>query len=329
MEASTVSTNNIRDQMLAKTANLRSTAERTPDASRRANRTETAPGMAGALAAAQLRVQELESTGTTSQLPVTEIVPNPWQPRRVFNEVKLSELAESIREVGLMQPIVVRRVESAYQIVAGERRWRAHKILGAEHIKTVVIECSDQDMIVLALVENMDRDDLTDYEVAISLRRSESEFPSRKRLAEAVGLSRTGLYQFLAFENLPDFMKKDLDLQPALLGCNAAEEIVSALKKHGSEAELVARELWPDVVKGELAQGKLAPAIIAMVTRRASGTTARERLIEKFFAGKDQAGSITKDVNSFTLKIKAAALTEAQEARIRQLISELYKGEPR
>lgn len=324
-----MSTNNIRDQMLAKTANLRSTAERTPDASRRANRTETAPGMAGALAAAQLRVQELESTGTTSQLPVTEIVPNPWQPRRVFNEGKLAELAESIREVGLMQPIVVRRVDSAYQIVAGERRWRAHKILGAEHIKTVVIDCSDQDMIVLALVENMDRDDLTDYEVAISLRRSESEFPSRKRLAEAVGLSRTGLYQYLSFQNLPDFMKKDLDLQPSLLGCNAAEEVVSAIKKHGSEAESAARELWSDVVKGELPQGKLAPAIIAIVTRRASGTTARERHIEKFFAGKDQAGSITKDVNSFTVKIKAAALTEVQEERIRQLISELYKGEPR
>jgi ParB family chromosome partitioning protein len=184
-------------------------------------------------------------------------------------------------------------------------------------------------MIVLALVENMDRDDLTDYEVAISLRRSESEFPSRKRLAEAVGLSRTGLYQFLAFENLPDFMKKDLDLQPTLLGCNAAEEVVSALKKHGSEAESAARELWPDVIKGELPQGKLAPAIIAMVTRRASGTTARERHIEKFFAGNEQAGSITKDVNSFTVKIKAAALTDVQEARIRQLISELYKGEPR
>lgn len=324
-----MSTNNIRDQMLAKTANLRSTAERTPDSSRRANRTETAPGMAGALAAAQLRVQELESTGTTSQLPVTEIVPNPWQPRRVFNEAKLSELAESIREVGLMQPIVVRRVESTYQIVAGERRWRAHKILGLEQIKTVVINCADQDMIVLALVENLDRDDLTDYEVAISLRRSESEFPSRKRLAEAVGLSRTGLYQFLAFDNLPEFMKKDLDLQPTLLGCNAAEEIVSALKKHGNEAESAARELWPDVVKGDLPQGKLAPAIVAMVTRRASGTAARERLIEKFFAGKDQAGSITKDVNNFTVKIKAAALTEAQEMRIRQLISELYKGEPR
>lgn len=324
-----MSNGNIRDEMLAKTAGLRSTAERTPDVGRRASRTETAPGMAGALAAAQLRVQELESTGTSSQLPVSAIVPNPWQPRRVFNETKLSELAESIREVGLMQPIVVRRVESAYQIVAGERRWRSHKMLGLENIKTVVIECSDQDMIVLALVENLGRDDLSDYEVAISIRRSETEFPSRKRLAESLGLSRTGLYQFLAFQNLPDFIKNDLDLQPGLLGCNAAEEVVSALKKHGADAELAARELWPDVVKGELAQGKFAPAIAAMVTRRATGTAARERLIEKFFAGKDQAGSITKDVNNFTVKIKTASLTEAQETRIRQLISDLYKGEPR
>ncbi|MEM5389797.1 ParB/RepB/Spo0J family partition protein [Paraburkholderia phymatum] len=321
--------NNIRQQMLDKTAGIRSTAERVPDASRRGARTETAPGMAGALAAAQLRVQELESAGAASNVPVSAIVPNPWQPRRVFNEAKLTELAESIREVGLIQPIVVRRAESGYQIVAGERRWRAHKILGLDDIKAVVIDCNDQDMIVLALVENMDRDDLADYEIAISIRRSESEFPTRKRLAEAVGLSRTGLYQYLAFENLPDFIKRDLDLQPRLLGCNAAEEVVSALKKHGVDGESAARELWPEVVKGDLPQGKFASAIISMATRRATGTTARERSIEKFFAGNTHAGSITKDVNSFTVKIKAAALTEAQETRIRQVISELYGDKPR
>jgi len=320
---------NLREQMLAKTAGIRSTSSIQEDEVKRNPRTQTAPGLAGALAVAQIRVQELESVGASSQLPVGEIVPNPWQPRRMFNEAKLSELAESIREVGLMQPIVVRRVESTYQIVAGERRWRAHKMLGLDTIKTVVIECSDEDMIILALVENLDRDDLTDYEVAIAIRRSEKEFPSRTRLAEAVGLSRTGLYQFLAFDKLPGFIKDDLDLQPALLGSNAAEEIVSALKKHGSDAESAARELWPEVVNGALAQGKFASAIVAIVTRQASGTTARERSIEKFFAGKEQAGSITKDVNSFTVKIKTATMTEAQEIRIRQLISELYKGEPR
>jgi len=320
---------NLREQMLAKTAGIRSTSSIKEDEVKRNPRTQTAPGLAGALAVAQIRVQELESVGASSQLPVGEIVPNPWQPRRKFNEGKLSELAESIREVGLLQPIVVRRVESGYQIVAGERRWRAHKMLSLDVIKTVVIECSDQDMIILALVENLDRDDLTDYEVAIAIRRSEKEFPNRTRLAEAVGLSRTGLYQFLAFEKLPGFIKGDLDLQPALLGSNAAEEIVSALKKHGSDAESAALELWPEVVSGNLAQGKFASAIVAIVAKRASGTTARERSIEKFFAGKEQAGSITKDVNSFTVKIKTSAMTDAQEIKIRQLISELYKGEPR
>ena len=67
---------------------------------------------------------------------VSEIVPNPWQPRQVFNDAKLAQLAESIREAGLVQPIVVRRAGAGYQIVAGERRWRAHKMIGKETIKS-------------------------------------------------------------------------------------------------------------------------------------------------------------------------------------------------
>jgi len=319
---------NLREQLLAKTAGIRSTDERKPDPARRAARTETAPGMAGALASAQLRVRELEASGTPSQLSVAEIVPNPWQPRRVFSEAKLSELAESIREAGLLQPIVVRRVEGGYQIVAGERRWRAHKMLGREVITAVVIECSDQDMAVLALVENVSRDDLTDYEIAVSIRKTEKEFPNRTRLAEAVGMSRRGLYKFISFGSLPEFVTKDLDLNPSLIGCNAADAIVTALKKHGDDGVVAARELWPDVVSGGLEQSKLAAAITALVARRNSRTSARERSIEKFFAGKTHAGSITKDVNSFTVKIKTGVLSDAQETRIRQVISELFNGDP-
>jgi len=319
---------NIRQQMLEKTATLRSTAERTPEASRRVSRTETAPGMAGALALAQLRVKELEAAGASSQLPMGDIVPNPWQPRRVFNEVKMSELAESIRDVGLMQPIVVRRVESAYQIVAGERRWRAHKMLGLEAINVVVIECSDQDMAVLALVENISRDDLTDYEISLSIRQSEREFPNRKRLAEALGLSRRGLYQFLSFESLPDFIIKDLELQPKLLGGSTADTVLSAIKKHGEAGVEAAKELWPAVVGGTLDQSKLASAISAMVTHGKSSSSATERSIDKFFSGKKQAGSIIKDVNSLTIKIKADALSSAQEAQLRQVLSDFFSEGP-
>jgi ParB family transcriptional regulator, chromosome partitioning protein len=321
---------NIREQLLAKTAGIKATDVRKPDASRRAARTETAPGMAGALAAAQLRVQELESTGTQSQLAVSDISPNPWQPRRVFNEAKLTELAESIREVGLMQPVVVRRVDVGYQIIAGERRWRAHKMLGLEMIRAVVIDCTDQDMAVMALVENVSRDDLTDYEISVSIRRSEQEFPDRKRMAEALGMSRAGLYRYFAFENLPEFVRKTLDLQPALLGGHAAQDIVAALKKHGDDGLKAATELWPDVVSGDLPQGKYAASIGALAAKRGgSGSVGGGRSIEKFFAGREQAGNITKDLGAFTVKVKTSMLTEEQEREIRSVIGRLFSTQPK
>ncbi|MCC8402599.1 ParB/RepB/Spo0J family partition protein [Paraburkholderia sp. MMS20-SJTN17] len=320
---------NMREQLLAKTSGIRKTSSINEDEVKRSNRTQTAPGLAGALAVAQLRVQELESTGVASQLPVARILPNPWQPRRVFNEAKLAELAESIREVGLMQPIVVRRVAEDYQIVAGERRWRAHKMLDLDTIKAVVADCSDSDMAVLAMVENISRDDLTDYEIGVAIRRSETEFPNRKRLAEAMGLSRAGLYQFLSFENLPDFIKQDLDIQPRLLGGTAAQAIAAAIKKHGENGVKAAREIWPLLVRGEMDQGKVAAAITALATQQTTSTGTSGRSIEKFFAGREHAGSITKDISNFTIKIKTGVITEAQEIQIRQLIGQMFQSQPK
>jgi ParB family transcriptional regulator, chromosome partitioning protein len=320
---------NMREQLLAKTSGIRKTSSINEEEVKRSNRTQTAPGLAGALAVAQLRVQELESTGVASLLPVSGILPNPWQPRRVFNETKLTELAESIREVGLMQPIVVRRVGDDYQIVAGERRWRAHKMLSIDSIKAVVADCTDSDMAVLAMVENISRDDLADYEIGVAIRRSESEFPNRKRLAEAMGLSRAGLYQFLAFENLPDFIKNDLDIQPRLLGGTAAQAIAASIKKHGEDGVKAAKEIWPLVARGEMDQGKAAPAIVALATRKTTSEGTSGRSIDKFFSGKEQAGSITKDVSNFTIKIKAGVLTEAQEVQIRQLIGQMFQPQPK
>lgn len=320
---------NMREQLLAKTAGIRATSSINGDEVKRTSRTQTAPGLAGALAVAQLRVQELEATGAASQLEVSAVIANPWQPRRVFNEAKLVELAESIREVGLMQPIVVRRSGEIYQIVAGERRWRAHKLLALDAIKAVVVECSDSDMAVLALVENVSRDDLSDYEIAMSLRQSENEFPDRKRMAEALGMSRSGLYQFLAFENLPDFIKKDLDIQPRLLGGTAAQAIVSAIKKIGDGGLRAASEIWPLVVRGDMEQGKAAAAIKAMAVRRTTeASSASARSIDKFFAGKEHAGSITKDVSGITVKIRSGVLTDAQESQIRSLLSQMFRAEP-
>ncbi|MGF6293304.1 ParB/RepB/Spo0J family partition protein [Paraburkholderia youngii] len=319
---------NLRERMMSKTAEVRAAKDiKLEQQQEKPTSPRTAPGMAGALAQAQQRIVELEKAGTASDVIVADIVPNPWQPRKVFNEAKLKQLAESIRETGLVQPIVVRRVAHGHQIIAGERRWRAHKMIDKETIKAVVIDLSDEEMAMLALVENIVRDDLSDYEIARSIRSTEKEFPNRKRMAEALGISRSELYRFLAFADLPDFVVKDLDIQPRLLGATAAEGLVSVLRDKNGKALDVAREIWARVVSGELDQSKLVRTIKQAIQ---SGSDASrgvsDRSIEKIFSGKNQAGSITKDAVGFTVKIRAGMLTSEKEKQIRTLISELFSA---
>jgi len=318
--------NNIREQLMAKTANLPKPADFQGENKKdRTNRgPQTMPGITSALAAAQLRIQELEARGVDTEIPVDAIVPNPWQPRRQFSEAKLSELARSIGEVGLLQAVTVRRVGESYQLVAGERRWRAHKLINKATVRAVVIECTDQDMAALALMENVTRDDLSDYEIAIAIRRAESEFPNRTRLAEAMGISRSDLYRFLAYDALPDFVKRDLDLNPSVLGASSAQDIANALKKSGEQGLKALQELWPQVLSGDLVQTKVAASLSAQASRGESATDAGGRSILKIFAGKVQAGSITKDVKGLTFKFKAGVMTEEQENQLREHIGKMF-----
>lgn len=319
---------NLRERMMSKTAEVRAAKDIQLDQQQdKPTGPRTAPGMAGALAQAQQRVVELEKAGAASEAPVADIVPNPWQPRQSFNDAKLTQLAESIREAGLVQPIVVRRATHGYQIVAGERRWRAHKMIDKETIKVVIIDLSDEEMAMLALVENVAREDLSDYEIARSIRRTEKEFPNRKRMAETLGVSRSELYRYLAFGDLPEFVTRDLDVQPRLIGAHTAEGVVSVLREQNARAFELARELWSRVVAGDLDQTKLPKAIKRALESdgKASGRVS-DRSIEKIFAGKNQAGSITKDAVGFTVKIKAGMLTSEKEQQIRTLIGQLFSA---
>lgn len=318
--------NNIREQLMAKTANLPKPADfKGENKKDKTNRgPQTMPGITSALAAAQLRIQELEARGVETEISVDMIVPNPWQPRRQFSEAKLAELARSIGEVGLLQAVTVRRVGEAFQLVAGERRWRAHKLINKTTVRAVVIDCTDQDMAALALMENVTRDDLSDYEIAIAIRRAEAEFPNRTRLAEAMGITRSDLYRFLAYDSLPDFVKRDLDLNPSVLGASSAQDIVNALKKTGEQGLKALRELWPQVLSGDLVQTKVAASLSAQASRGEPATDAGGRSILKIFAGKVQAGSITKDVKGLTFKFKAGVMTEEQENQLREHIGKMF-----
>lgn len=318
------------EEMLAKTQGIRA-AKDIPDSEVvRSSAPKTAVGTMAAWQASQAKIEELEqqlaAAGTDIIIPVDGIVPNPWQPRRVFDEDEIEKLAGSIAEVGLIQPVIVRNapmLDTPYQLVAGERRWRAHQLLGQANIKAIVIQATDEEMIALALAENFDRADLTAYEVALAIRGM-ADKATKKDLARALGISRSDLYRYLSFFELPGFIINDLEIDPGLLGRDASEDIVSVIRKHGQPAIDVVSRIWTRVKSGEIDQGKIAGLIEASVTR---GEHVRaERDIRKLFVGKEQAGSITRDTSGLTIKIRSAALTPDKENELRQFVEGMFKN---
>ncbi|MFT3458122.1 ParB/RepB/Spo0J family partition protein, partial [Klebsiella pneumoniae] len=126
------------------------------------------------------------------KLPVGQLQPGKYQPRREMDEGKLSELADSIKSQGVIQPILVRQLPAGnYEIVAGERRWRASQLAGLDEVPVVVRELEDRTVIAMALIENIQREDLNPLEEAEALQRLISEFTlTHAEAAEAVGRSR-------------------------------------------------------------------------------------------------------------------------------------------
>lgn len=145
----------------------------------------------------------LEGAGIT-ELEISLISSNPYQPRRDFDEEKLAELSQSIKEHGLIQPVVVRRAETGYHIIAGERRLRAARMAGLEQIPAIVKEASEAEMMQLAVVENVQRQDLNPVEEAAAYRRLMDEFAmTQDDISDLVGKSRPAVANTLRLLKLP------------------------------------------------------------------------------------------------------------------------------
>ncbi|MBK5939145.1 ParB/RepB/Spo0J family partition protein [Halochromatium roseum] len=171
------------------------------------------------------------------ELPLDQIQRGRYQPRRDFDEERLRELADSIAAQGVIQPILVRPVEPGrYEIVAGERRWRASQQAGLERIPVVVRDVTEQAALAIALIENIQRDDLHPLEEAGALRRLLDEFGlSHLQVAEAVGKSRSTVTNLLRLLELEDEVKTLLDDKRlemgharALLGLHGEQQIKAA-----------------------------------------------------------------------------------------------------
>ncbi|MEG0340663.1 ParB/RepB/Spo0J family partition protein [Acinetobacter sp. TY1] len=158
----------------------------------------------------QLEVQALDH-GQLKQIDVNQLKRGEYQPRRFIDEADLQELAASIQKHGVMQPIVIRPIddaEHAYEIIAGERRWRAARIAGLTEIPAIVRDLTDQVAIALALIENIQRQDLNPIDQALALQRFHEEFGlSHQEIADTVGKARTTVSNLLRLLSLTDEVK--------------------------------------------------------------------------------------------------------------------------
>ena len=145
------------------------------------------------------------------ELPLDAIEPNPQQPRKSFAPDQSAELAESIREHGILQPLLVRQLSGGrYQLVAGERRWRAAELAGLERVPVVVVDVPDRDMLTLALVENLQREDLNPIDQAVAFQYLIDAGLTQAQVAERIGKSRSSVANSVRLLQLPEDLRAEV-----------------------------------------------------------------------------------------------------------------------
>lgn len=156
-----------------------------------------------ALFANNLTDEEIKENEVIEKLKITEVEPNRNQPRKTFDEEGIEELAESIKRYGVIQPIIVVKKEDYYEIVAGERRWRASKKAGLKEIPAIVREGTDRHNKEIALIENIQREDLNAYEKALGIKELMDNYSlTQQEVAEILGKSRSGIANTVRILNL-------------------------------------------------------------------------------------------------------------------------------
>lgn len=156
-------------------------------------------------------IMETATESDIHEIPVNEIRPNPYQPRKTFNEEALNELAESIKNYGVFQPIIVKKGLRGYDLIAGERRLRASRLAGLEKIPAIVKEFTDDEMREISLLENLQRENLTAIELAWAYKGIIDNLDIRQEdLAKKIGKSRSHVTNTLGLLNLPEDVQKQI-----------------------------------------------------------------------------------------------------------------------
>jgi len=242
------------------------------------------------LSQATLKQVQSKSRDELHHLPLDLIRPGRYQPRSVFDEEKLAELADSIRAQGVVQPVVVRPVgDDEYELIAGERRWRAAQIAGIDDIPAVVRDVPDEVSVAMALIENIQREDLNPLEEATALRRLIDDFQmTHQEAADAVGRSRAAVSNLLRLLELMQEVKDMIDMRLIEMGharallsldddlqVQAAREVVRK-KLSVRDTENLARRLQQS--KKKKGSRRVDPDILSLQNRLGETLGARVRI---------------------------------------------------
>ncbi len=245
-----------------------------------------------------------EDNPVSNEILISEIEANPFQPRVHFDEEALSELAASIKELGIIQPITLRKLgEKRYQIIAGERRFRASKIAGLTKVPAFIREAGDEAMLELALVENIQRQDLDAIEVALSYQRLMEECKlTQESLSDRVGKKRSTVSNYLRLLRLPAVIQKAIREQEITMGHARA-----LINIQDSETQVM---VYRQVVKYDFSVRKTEE-----IVRKLSGTE------EDVLPGNAKDPSITDQFNDLKKH-----LGKYFNSNIGLKINEQYKG---
>ncbi len=154
---------------------------------------------------------EGEGRRTPQTCSIEEVQPNPFQPRKIFSEEQLQELIDSIREKGILQPLIVRRREKGFELIAGERRWRAAQKAGMKEVPILIKDVTDSEMLEISLIENIQREDLNPIEEAEAYKRLMEQFQlTQEEISKKVGKDRTTITNTVRLLKLPPEIKQSL-----------------------------------------------------------------------------------------------------------------------
>ncbi|MFA8434526.1 MAG: ParB/RepB/Spo0J family partition protein [Marinifilaceae bacterium] len=226
-------------------------------------------------------VQTKPETELTNEIELSKIEANPYQPRTKFDEEALNELAQSIKEIGIVQPITVRKTDNnSYQLIAGERRFRAAKLAGLTKIPAYIRTAEDDKMLEMALVENIQREDLDSIEVAISYQRLIDECKlTQENLSERVGKKRSTISNYLRLLKLPAEIQKGIRDKKLLMG--HARALVNI---EDPETQLM---VFHQIIKHEFSVRKVEEIVRELNNGTPKEKAKRQTLAEEYVALKD------------------------------------------